>query len=77
MGAVKFKKGSEEWMCFMDFWNLCQNNWSVEENDSYWQKLVDDVDAFANKYEKDVFAVKIAVGFVEAQEEKYKEMIKK
>lgn len=35
MSAVKFSKGSEEWMMFTDFWQLCQKHWEVELTDEY------------------------------------------
>ena len=41
MASAKFNKGSEEWMMFTDFWNLCQKYWIVENTDEYWDSLVD------------------------------------
>ena len=50
MAAVKFTKGSEEWQMFMDYWDLCQKYWKPENNDNYWQRVIDDTDKFYKKY---------------------------
>jgi hypothetical protein len=46
MASVKFDKGSEKWMMFMDFWKLCQKHWEPEDNDEYWDNLINDCDDF-------------------------------
>lgn len=73
MAGVKFLKGSEEWQMFMDYWNLCQKFWSIEDNDEYWDNLAMEIDAFAKKYNKDLFAVNIAMAFLNTQDARYKE----
>lgn len=50
MGRINLQKGSEEFELFRDFWNLLQENWDVEDSDTYWQKVVDDCHAFYQKY---------------------------
>lgn len=50
MAEKKFPKGSEEWIMFMDFWALCQKHWIPEDNDSYWEQVVEDTESFVNKY---------------------------
>ena len=67
MAEVKFQKGSEEWYLFMDFWNLCQKHWNPEDNDEFWEKLIDDINAFTMKYNTN-FATKLAHAFLENQE---------
>lgn len=74
MAAVKFQKGSEEWQMFMDFWNLCQSHWQTEENDAYWEKLIQDASAFADKYDRCEFANRIAIAFVETQDAEFKKI---
>ncbi len=53
MAEVKFLKGSEEWMLFMDYWRLCQKYWEPEDNDDYWYSLIDAVKGFHKKYGTD------------------------
>ena len=74
MAAIKFNKGSEEWLMFMDYWNLCQNNWGIENNNEYWLNLINATDDFIQKYKGSIFAKKIAIAFLDAQEERRKQL---
>ena len=60
MAAVKFGKGSEEWMMFTDFWQLCQD-------------LVEAVIDFPKKHGNDKFAIALALAFVNTQSDKHKQ----
>lgn len=70
MAAVKFFKGSEEWLMFMDFWKLCQEYWEPERNDTYWEALVKDTDKFYEKYKNFPLAKRLAEILVDTLEEK-------
>ena len=72
MASVKFDKGSEEWLMFMDYWNLCQKYWQVEKNDDYWDKAIADTNAFCEKYKVLSLAKKLALAFIEDLDENYK-----
>ncbi len=74
MAAVKFNKGTEEWQMFQDYWNLCQNNWGIENSNEYWLNLINATDDFAEKYKGSIFAKKIAIAFLDAQEERRKQL---
>lgn len=50
MAKKKFLKGSEEWMLFQDFWGLCQSFWLVEDTETYWEEMIDQVEEFRKKY---------------------------
>jgi sulfur relay (sulfurtransferase) DsrC/TusE family protein len=76
MSAVKFNKGSEEWMMFTDFWQLCQKHWEVELTDEYWEKLIDDANTFYEKYKEIPLARRMINAFLNTQEEIYREEIK-
>lgn len=67
MASVKFGKGTEEWLMFMDFWNLCQKHWQVEETEKYWNSILADASAFSEKYKSIPLAIKISVAFLESQ----------
>lgn len=69
MAGVKFLKGAEEWQLFMDYWNLCQKYWEPEENDKYWEELVDAADKFYRKYNTS-FARSLAADFISEVERK-------
>lgn len=71
MAEVKFGKGSEEWMMFTEFWQLCQKYWNPEKNDSYWDGLVTDVDAFYKKFSKIELSKELALSFIRSQEIKF------
>ena len=78
MSAVKFNKGSEEWMMFTDFWQLCQKNWEVELTDEYWEKLIrKDATDFEIKYKSIPLARNIIKAFLDTQEEIYREKIRR
>lgn len=71
MAEVKFGKGSEEWMMFTEFWQLCQKYWNPESNDRYWDGLVTDVDAFYKKFSKIELSKELALSFIRSQEIKF------
>ena len=50
MARIRFEKGSEAWVLFMDFYNLTQELWGIENTESYWDGVRDAVDAFAAKH---------------------------
>ena len=74
MAAVKFLKGSEEWMMFMDFWKLCQEYWEPEDNQEYWKGVSEAVVKFGKTYGEIVFARMIALVFLDFIEDKAKKM---
>lgn len=75
MSAVKFQKGQEEWLMFMDYWNLCQKYWNVEKEDKYWETFMKDMDMFYNKYRHIELSKHIALAFINTQEEKHRKLI--
>lgn len=76
MAEVKFTKGSEEWMMFTDFWQLCQKYWQIElENEQYWEDMVKDSIAFPERYGNDKFAIALALAFINTQSEKQKQAV--
>lgn len=73
MAAVKFSKGSDEWLMFMDFWNLCQKYWKVEFTDEYWEQLIrKDATDFEKKYKSIPLARHMIMAFLNTQEEIYR-----
>lgn len=75
MASKRFEKGSEEWQMFTEFWKICQRFWAPEENDEYWEQVIDATNEFHKKYKanNDVFARKIALAFIDTIEEKSKQ----
>ena len=72
MASVKFDKGSEEWLMFMDYWNLCQKYWQVESNEEYWDKVIEEGNIFCEKYKFTPLSNKLIFAFIEKLEEEYK-----
>lgn len=72
MAQAKFQKGSDEWLMFTEFWQLCQKFWEVEEDDDYWWDLSKETDKFFLKYKHIPLAKEIALGLLKAQEFKCK-----
>ncbi len=76
MGSVTFGKTSPEWQMFRDFWNYCQKYWTPEENDEYWDELINAGDAFCKKYGNSIFPRKLIMAFIEKLEEESKRRMK-
>lgn len=72
MASEKFEKGSEEWMMFLDFWNLCQKYWIVENTDEYWDSLVNSAREFYEKYKNIHLSENLAIALLNSQDEKSK-----
>ena len=75
MAAVKFSKGSEEWMMFTDFWQLCQKHWEVELTDRYWDDLISDANDIYAKYSKIPLARRMINAFLNVKEEEYRKKL--
>lgn len=71
MAAVRFQKGSEEWMMFGDLYKLMQNYWEPEEADEYWTLLANATKEFHNKYQTEI-SKELALAIVSAMEKKWK-----
>ena len=76
MASVKFPKGSEEWMMFMDYWALCQKYWIPEKEDAWWDEALGEIDAFAKKYGNTVFARGQCMALVQHLEASRKERMR-
>lgn len=56
-------------MMFMDFWQICQEYWLPEDDDEYWQAVLDDTDRFCRKYGNDTFPRGLAMALIGNLEE--------
>lgn len=76
MASKRFEKDSEEWKLFREYWSICQRFWEPEDNDKYWEQVVDITDDFYEKYKanNEIFVKKIILAFVDTLEEKYRTM---
>lgn len=68
MGKTKFEKGSEEYEMFTDFWMYCQKFWIAEDNNHYWQELVDATDILEDKYNKNKLLCAWMASFISQKE---------
>ena len=73
MAEKKFDKGSDEWSLFMEFWQICQQYWVVEDNDVYWQTLLERADEFYKKFKSIPLAGRVIMALIETQEQILKE----
>ena len=71
MAKVKFVKGTEDWQLLVDYWYLCQTYWEPEDNDRYWEDLVNAAERFYRKYNTS-FARALAAALVGEAERKRK-----
>lgn len=75
MAKKDFGKGTEEWMMFVEFWQLCKDYWIPENEDSYWDELIQKSNDFAEKY-KDIIngdlAKNLVIAFCESRDKAIK-----
>lgn len=72
MSAIKLQKGTEEFEMFRDYWKMIEENWGVEDSEAYWNKVIEDTDAFYRKYETE-FSKKLALALINELERKAKD----
>lgn len=73
MASIKFEKTDKEWLLFTEFWKLCQKYWVPENDDSYWDDVIDDTTKFINKYNDCKLAEHIGIAFINYLDSIYKE----
>lgn len=71
MGTVKLQKGTEEFEMFRDYWKMLEENWGVEDSEVYWNKVIEDTDAFYRKY-KTEFSKELALALTAELERRAK-----
>lgn len=71
MARKNIQRGSEEFEMFTDFWNLYKDHAIVEDNDTYFNLVIDAADQFYKKYNTE-FSKELAVAFLNEIERKYK-----
>lgn len=72
MSAIKLQKGTEEFEMFLDYWKMLEENWGVEDSEAYWNKVIEDTDAFYRKYETE-FSKELALALINELERKAKD----
>lgn len=63
----KLEKQDKEWQMFNDYYKIYQDFYVPEDNDEYWETLVDVSCEFANKYNTN-FARNIIIEYMESRE---------
>lgn len=72
MSAIKLQKGTEEFEMFRDYWKILEENWGFEDSEAYWNKVIEDTDAFYRKYETE-FSKELALALINELERKAKD----
>ena len=57
---------------FRDYWKMLEENWGVEDSEAYWNKVIEDTDAFYRKYETE-FSKELALPLINELERKAKD----
>lgn len=70
MARKNIQSGSEEFELFRDFWNLYKENAIVENNNAYFEKIMQDIDKFYQKYQTP-FARDLGVAIANEMERKW------
>lgn len=71
MGTVKLQKGTEEFEMFRDYWKMLEENWDVKDSEVYWNKVIEDTDAFYRTY-KTEFSKELALALTAELERRAK-----
>lgn len=71
MAAIKFQKGSEEWLMFTEFWKLCQDYWEIENSDTYWQALIDECNRFADKFKACTLSKRLVLALLDDKDKEF------
>lgn len=69
---MALEKGTEEFMMFGDYFNLCKKYWKVQDSDIYWENIIKSGNEFVKKYEHIPFAKGLVIALMEEQERKAK-----
>ena len=69
-----FSKDSAEMLMFRDFYNIIQKYWVPENTEEYWQGLIDESNAFIERFRHTCpLSRKLIVAFNNQQEEVMKD----
>lgn len=74
MSSKRIMQGSEEFMMFKEFWRIYQEYYEPEDNEGYWDKLVNDVSRFYTDFADIPVSYRIAGLLIDYFEEKSKSM---
>ena len=67
---MALEKGTEEWMFWSDFFQMCKEYWNVRDNEDYWNELSKAVSNLYEKY-KTPYASRLGIAFIDAQNDRY------
>lgn len=67
----EFKKGSEEWQMFQDFWKLCQDYAVYEDSEKWLDELYTKCQEFTLKYKSIHLAAKLSIAKYEEMAQMY------
>ena len=71
---MSLEKGTEEWIMFGDFFNLCKKYWNPNDSDEYWSDILIDSQLFYDKFKSYPMAKHMANALWNAQRDKLKEI---
>ena len=70
MASMKFSNDSDEYKMFGEFYQLCQKYYICEENDNYWQDLINETNALYEKWKGKVELTRELCGAIVKYEER-------
>lgn len=73
MASVTAKEIPEEQKFFTDLWNLRKKYYTPEDNDDYWDSMVNEFTELRVKYEKVSISYKMILLIIDDLEMRYKE----
>lgn len=64
MASKKFEKGSEEFLFFMEFWQMVQKYYIPEDSDEYWDDLLSQAAKLTKKYQGSFYSL-LTMAFID------------
>ena len=71
---MALEKGTEEWMMFGDFFNLCKKYWNPNDSDEYWTDILIDSQIFYDKFKSYPMSKHMVNALWNSQRDKLKEI---
>ena len=64
-------KTDEEFQMFAEYYKIYQDFYVPEDNDTYWQELVNSADNFCKKYKSEL-AIDLMIAYINSRDRVYK-----
>lgn len=68
MAQANFCKGTEMYQKFQDYWTFIKMFGTAEDNDKYWEEIMESGNQLIEKYDRDQFMYDLIMAFINQQD---------